>query len=76
MNNTEFRAFLDLLMCSDPWPVKPDNNTQYTLIKFADKESQNRGFTDWIEAYHKMDVFDMDVAYPGYSDAIDQNKGG
>ncbi len=53
MNLEELKAFLTLLMCSDPWPV-PENYGNDLLQKFADSESQRHGFRDWIEAYHKL----------------------
>ena len=54
MNDKQFRAFLDLLMCSDPWPVLEDFTETQTLVKqFANKESVRRGYVDWVDAYHK-----------------------
>lgn len=53
MNSREFRAFLDMLMCSDPWPVKDDGENQRTIIHLATVESKVRGHKDWIEAYHE-----------------------
>lgn len=38
MNNKEFRAFMNLLVCSDPWPV--NDNSQAILDSFADKEAK------------------------------------
>ena len=55
MRDTEFRAFLDLLMCSDPWPI-PDKSSQLILSRYADKVSAQFGYADWIEAYHNLDV--------------------
>ena len=57
----EFRCFLDLLMCSDPWPMSYDDlyenrNTQEILIDYADQEARTRGYADWIAAYHQMEV--------------------
>lgn len=54
MNREEFRCFLALLMCSDPWPVTNDPSNQITIESFADAEAQRHGFKDWIEAYHKL----------------------
>ena len=59
MTRQEFRAFLDLLMCSDPWPVKPDHNdTQTVLGLFADAEAKRHGYPDWIEAFHRLPYHD------------------
>ena len=54
MDTITLKAFLTLLMCSDPWPVNNDQDNQITLERFADSESRRHGFTDWIEAYHKI----------------------
>ena len=51
MNDIQYRAFLDLLMCSDPWPV-PTN--QQIVESIADDEAVKRGYPTWVEAYHKM----------------------
>lgn len=51
MNDKEFRAFMDLLMCSDPWPVD-DKDNQAIMISLADKEAKKRRFEGWITAYH------------------------
>lgn len=51
MNETELRAFLDLLMCSDPSPV-PEHDE--TLVGCANRLSREHGFTDWIEAFHLL----------------------
>ncbi len=50
MTDYEFRCFLDLMMCSDPWPLTQEQFD--VLVKFADRESLKRGFPDWIGAYH------------------------
>lgn len=49
MTRREFRAFLDLMMCSDPFPDSVDRNL---IENFLNKESIIMGFPDWIEAYH------------------------
>lgn len=51
MTDVELRAFLGLLMCSDPW-----NGGQAVLAQLADRESRKRGYTDWVEAYHKLEA--------------------
>ena len=52
MNDNEFRTFLDLLMVSDPWPLEYGHET---LTDFADSQSRERGYSDWIEAYHNFE---------------------
>lgn len=52
MDHKEFRAFLNLLMCSDPWPT--DDEEQQILTDLADEQSRNRGFENWIVAYHEF----------------------
>lgn len=55
MSEEQLRAFLILLMCSDPWPVENESQEhQKILTDFADEESQRHGYTDWIEAYHVL----------------------
>ncbi len=56
MTDKEFRAFLDLLMCSDPWPVNDGGKNQVTLKYFADVEASKRHYDTWIEAYHYLEV--------------------
>lgn len=51
MDPMEFRAFLDLMMCCDPWPVDGSGN-QETIVFFANRKSVERGYSDWIDAYH------------------------
>ena len=51
MNDDEFRTYLDLLMVSDPWPLEYGHETMTDL---ADDQSRLRGYSDWIEAYHKF----------------------
>ena len=55
MNNMEFRAFLDLLMCSDPWPVSKQSRQfdgQEQMHDVANRLAADRGYSDWIDAYH------------------------
>lgn len=54
MTDSEFKVFLNLLMCADPTPLPQfeDNLIQ----EWANKESVKRGFTDWIEAFHELEV--------------------
>ncbi len=52
MDAYEFRKFLDLLMCCDPWPVAGDDHGEDAMKSFANRQSQEWGFTDWIDAYH------------------------
>ena len=59
MNNMEFRAFLDLMMVSDPWPL--DSHADRVLNGFADQQARDRGFPEWITAYHEFDGITEDV---------------
>lgn len=55
MTDLEFRYFLDLLMCADPWPVEGDNAaSEATLKNFADEQARQRGYAGWIDAYHRL----------------------
>ena len=56
MSATEYRAFLDLLMCSDPYPVDDNGVGEQLLLSFADDQSHKYGFTCWVEAYHQHKV--------------------
>ena len=51
MTDEQYRAFLDLMMVSDPWPLD-DENTHQTLLELADVEARARDYPNWIEAYH------------------------
>ena len=52
MTEEQLKAFLGLLMCSDPWPT--DGEGKFLLENFANEESQRHGYTDWIGAYHAL----------------------
>jgi len=55
MEDEEFRALLDWFMCSDPWPIPKDmvgDDHQATIEALLNKESINRGYADWVDAYH------------------------
>lgn len=56
MDSMDFRAFLDLLMCSDPWPVHDElggETGQEALLSVANRMAMDYGFTDWLDAYHR-----------------------
>ncbi len=40
-------------MCLDPWPVDSQLN-EYMIKDFADKLSIRFGYSNYIDAYHKM----------------------
>lgn len=56
MNDTQYRAFLDLMMCSDPWPVvdRDGSDSNAILEGLALDEARARGFDSWIVAYHEF----------------------
>lgn len=54
MNDTDFRALLNLIMSADPWPVKDGGENQQIIESMATEEAKRRGFDTWVEAYHKM----------------------
>jgi len=56
MTDKEFRAFLDLMMFSDPWPVADDGKSHRILTEWANREANNHGYGDWVEAYHLLPV--------------------
>lgn len=49
----EFRAVLELIMVSDPYPI-PEEGHQLKVEAWADKEARARGYGSWIEAYHQI----------------------
>lgn len=51
MPNDVFDAFLSLMMCADPSPLDADQDK--LLRDWANQESERRGYSDWIEAYHE-----------------------
>lgn len=52
MTDNQFIAFMELLMCSDPWPLHWGHGL---LNDLADEQARARGFSDWIAAYHEFD---------------------
>ena len=59
MNNMEYRAFLDLMMCCDPWPVATDSqafDTHQQMLDVANRLATDRGYSDWIDAYHRHEA--------------------
>ena len=48
------RAILDWYMCSDPWPVDEPFQNQEIVTEWLDTVCKAKGYTDWVEAYHKM----------------------
>lgn len=56
MTDIEYRAFLDLFMCSDPWPISGDDGqfAHSTLENLANNEALNRGYDDWVVAFHEF----------------------
>ena len=54
MDDKTFRAFLDLMMCSDPWPVKDDGSSHTLMNDLALDESSRRGYDSWYVAFHEF----------------------
>jgi hypothetical protein len=50
MSDEGFAVLLELLMVSDPWPLR--GGTDAYLKADADQEARKRGYCDWVEAYH------------------------
>lgn len=48
----EFRVWLELMMVSDPWPLEDHLRSFATNV--LDREAKERGYADWIEAYHAL----------------------
>ena len=49
------QALCTLLMCDDPSILTPDERE--AIEKYADKESREMGFDNWIDAYHWIMLF-------------------
>lgn len=47
-----YRAFLDLLMVSDPFPLPESDHS--VLQTQADYWAEQFGYSNWIEAYHEF----------------------
>jgi hypothetical protein len=52
MTKEELNALCNLLMVCDPWPTCERDLD--LLHQYADRVSRDHGFTDWIDAYHRM----------------------
>ena len=54
MDDRQFRAFLNLLMCCDPYPVQDmgGGTGESDLIRLANVEAKKRDFDTWEEAFH------------------------
>jgi hypothetical protein len=51
----EFRALLDLFMCSDPWPLDGiEGDDSHAVIEgYLDRVARDgHGASGWIDAYH------------------------
>ena len=54
MSDEQYRALLDLMMCSDPWPVTGDDTENQVLVtELANTEAVKRGYENWVDAYHE-----------------------
>ena len=57
MNDEEFRAMLNLVMCCDPWPIGNDDGYNEETVKFLLlRESVKRNYPNWIDAYHNFEA--------------------
>lgn len=52
MSDEVFKALMGLVMASDPSPIT--DNEDKIIRDWLDKESVARGFSDWIDAYHRI----------------------
>lgn len=56
LGDTEFRALLDLVMCSDPWPIPDGEAQRQVLEQLLNQTARSRSYTHWTEAYHDFAV--------------------
>jgi len=54
LTDQEFRAMLDWYMCSDPWPVEPEEGSQKIITALLNSEAFVRGYDTWVGAYHAL----------------------
>ena len=57
MDDITYYHFLQLLICSDPWPIAPTDPGgpgYIELTDFANAEAVKRGYDGWITALHRM----------------------
>lgn len=54
MYDSVFRAFLDWLMVSDPFPL--DDADHERVVSYLNAEAQDRGYDTWVHAYHELGV--------------------
>ena len=59
MNDYAFRVLLSLYMVSDPWPLSTDDNVAMEM--FLNEQASDRGFRNWIDAYHNFKDAEVDV---------------
>lgn len=50
MTDQQFEALLDLMMCSDPWPLQDE--ARESLIGLANSEAKKRHYDDWVDAFN------------------------
>lgn len=50
MTGVEFQEVLAWRMCTDPWPSQSVSIDK--IDAWLDRESRERGYRDWIHAYH------------------------
>ncbi len=55
----DFRNQLDWFMCSDPWPTTLDLHKKIETM--LDEKSKFRGYSNWIDAFHKYNEVPDDL---------------
>jgi len=53
VNEYQLKCLTSLIMAADPSPISDDEGQ--AIRDFADEESRQHGYEDWIDAYHKID---------------------
>lgn len=53
LNDKQLIALLNLWMVSDPWPNSAEDHD--TLLGLMNAEATERGYDDWVVAYHEME---------------------
>ena len=53
MSEEQYRVLMDLVMCSDPWPLS--DKARGVVTDLMDEEAEARGYETWTDAYHALE---------------------
>ena len=58
MTEVEFKAFLGLLMCCDPYPDGFGEENKTIVEEFAGRAAASLGYESWYVAFHSLPTHD------------------